>query len=221
MSGVTVVTSASVDPVSNNDVKIALRIPTSDSTHDTLVATCRGVATEVVQRYLGRSLTNQTLKLSLDSVPYENDGDFPITEGLSTGAYMTRIARHIYLPQPPLVSVTHIKTFNDSDTATTIATSKYYVDTSTDAGRVVLRTGETWGEMLRVANSMEITYVAGYGTSSGVVPMAIRQAIISMAVNYFENPEPILKGEGSSPVSGVIQSLLRPYNVRRFGIGFS
>ena len=220
MSGVTVVTSASVDPVSDNDVKTALRIPTSDSTHDTLIATCRGVATEIVQKYLGRSITNQTLKLSLDALPYENE-NIPISEGMSTGPYMSYISRAIYLPQPPLVSVTHIKTFNDSDTATTLSTSVYYVDSSTDVGRVVLRRGEVWGEMLRVANSMEITYVAGYGTSSGVVPMAIRQAIISMAVNMFENPEAIIKGETATRVSGVLETLLRPYAVRRFGIGFS
>ena len=75
--------------------------------------------------------------------------------------------------------------------------------------------------MLRVANSMEITYVAGYGSSSGDVPIAIRQAIITMAVNIFENPEPIIKGESATRVSGVLESLLRPYKVRRFGIGFS
>jgi len=220
MSGITIVTPASVDPVSNNDVKIALRIPTSDSTHDTLIGTVRGVATEIVQNYLGRSLTNQTLKLSLDSLPYEDD-NLPAYEGIVTAPYMTRIARSINLPQPPIISVTSVKTFNDSDTATTISASKYYVDASTDAGRVVLRTGQVWGEMLRVANSMEITYVAGYGTSSGVVPLGIRQAIISLSVFYFENPEAVVKGETANPVSGAIQSLLRPYAVRRFGIGFS
>lgn len=221
MSGVTVVTPASADPIEDNEIKRALRIPTSDSTHDNLISTARTTAIQTVESYLGRSLINRTLKLSLDALPYEDDGDFPISEGLSVAPYMSRIARNIYLPRPPLVSVTHIKTFDDSDTATTIATSKYYVDASTDAGRVVLRTGQVWGSMLRVANSMEITYVAGYGSASGNVPIAIRQAIISMAVNYFENPEPILKGEGSSPVSGIIQSLLRPYTVRRFGIGYS
>ena len=220
MSGVTVVTPASAEPIEDNEVKRALRIPTSDSTHDNLISTARATATQIIEDYLGRSLINRTLKLSLDALPYEDD-NLPNVEGLVTAPYMTKIARNIYLPQPPLVSVTHIKTFNDSDTATTLSTSVYYVDTASDIGRVVLRTGQVWGEMLRVANSIEITYVAGYGSASGNVPIAIRQAIISLAVHYFENPEPIIKGETANPVSGVLHSLLRPFAVRRFGIGFS
>tara|TARA_Y100000114_G_scaffold129205_1_gene126525 strand:+ start:49 stop:711 length:663 start_codon:yes stop_codon:yes gene_type:complete len=220
MSGVTVVTPASANPIEDNEVKRALRIATSDSTHDNLISTARSTATAIVAEYLGRSLINQTLKLSLDALPYENE-NIPIQEGVSVGPYMSYIARAIHLPKPPLQSVTHIKTFNDSDTATTLATSVYYVDTNSEIGRAVLRRGEVWGEMLRVANSMEITYVAGYGSASGDVPIAIRQAIITMAVNIFENPEPIIKGESATRVSGVLESLLRPYKVRRFGIGFS
>ena len=220
MSGVTVVTPASANPIEDNEVKRALRIATSDSTHDNLISTARSTATAIVAEYLGRSLINQTLKLSLDALPYENE-NIPIQEGVSVGPYMSYIARAIHLPKPPLQSVTHIKTFNDSDTATTLATSVYYVDTNSEIGRAVLRRGEVWGEMLRVANSMEITYVAGYGSASGDVPIAIRQAIITMAVNIFENPEPIIKGETATRVSGVLESLLRPYVVRRFGIGFS
>ena len=220
MSGVTVVTPASANPIEDNEVKRALRIATNDSTHDNLIGTARSTATQIVEKYLGRSLINQTLKLSLDALPYE-DSNIPIQEGVSVGPYMSYISRSIYLPQPPLVSVTHIKTFNDSDTATTLSTGVYYVDTASDIGRVVLRRGEVWGEMLRVANSMEITYVGGYGSASGNVPIAIRQAIITMAVNIFENPEPIIKGESATRVSGVLESLLRPFVVRRFGIGFS
>ena len=220
MSGVTVVTPASANPIEDNEVKRALRIPTSDSTHDNLISTARSTATQIVEEYLGRSLINRTLKLSLDALPYEDD-NLPNVEGLVTGAYMTKVARNIYLPNPPLVSVTHVKTFDDSDNATTLSSSVYYVDTASNIGRIVLRTGQVWGSMLRVANSIEITYVAGYGASSGNVPIAIRQAIITMAVNYFENPEPIAKGENTNVVSGILESLLRPFAVRRFGIGFS
>tara|TARA_R100000654_G_scaffold66676_4_gene95006 strand:+ start:1908 stop:2570 length:663 start_codon:yes stop_codon:yes gene_type:complete len=220
MSGVTVVTGPSAQPVEDNEIKRALRIATDDSTHNNLIGTARSTATAIVSEYLGRSLINQTLKLSLDALPYENE-NIPIQEGVSVGPYMSFISRAIHLPKPPLQSVTHIKTFNDSDTATTLATSVYYVDTNSEIGRAVLRRGEVWGEMLRVANSMEITYVAGYGSASGDVPIAIRQAIITMAVNIFENPEPIIKGETATRVSGVLESLLRPYVVRRFGIGFS
>ena len=129
MSGVTVVTPASANPIEDNEIKRALRIATNDSTHDNLISTARSTATQIVEEYLGRSLINRTLKLSLDALPYEDD-NIPIQEGVSVGPYMSYISRSIYLPQPPLVSVTHIKTFNDSDTATTLSTGVYYVDTA-------------------------------------------------------------------------------------------
>ena len=66
------------------------------------------------------------------------------------------------------------------------------------AGRVVLRTGETWDDMLRVANAIEITYVAGFGSIATSVPAGIRQGIIVLASHFFENPEMTIKGENVS-----------------------
>ena len=225
MSGLTTVTAYTALPVTDNDVKIALRIPTSDSTHDTLIGTCRSAATKIVMELTQRTLTQETLKLGLDAYPYGygfyDDNSLPNTEGLTVGPYMQRIGNAIYLPRPPVTSVTHVKTYDDDDTATTLASSKYYVDLQSPIPRVVLRTGETWDNLLRVANAIEVTYVAGYGTAASDVPQPLKTAITSLAVHYFENPEPLLKGESATRVSGVIESLLRPYRVSRFGIGFS
>ena len=207
MSGLTTVTAYTALPVTDNDVKIALRIPTSDSTHDTLIGTCRSAATKIVMELTQRTLTQETLKLGLDAYPYGygfyDDNSLPNTEGLT------------------VTSVTHVKTYDDDDTATTVASSKYYVDLQSPIPRVILRTGETWDNLLRVANAIEVTYVAGYGTAASDVPQPLKTAITSLAVHYFENPEPLLKGESATRVSGVIESLLRPYRVSRFGIGFS
>tara|TARA_R110002033_G_scaffold13462_1_gene40130 strand:+ start:464 stop:1138 length:675 start_codon:yes stop_codon:yes gene_type:complete len=224
MSGLTTTTSYTTDVVSTNEVKSALRIPDSDSTHNTLIGTCRDVATKVVMEMLQRTLTKETLKLGLDAYPYgygSADDSLPYTEGITVGPYMNRIGNAIYLPRPPLISVTHVKTFDDSNNATTVAASTYYVDSQSPIPRIILRTGQTWDNLLRVANAIEVTYEAGYGTAASTVPTPIKQAITVMAVNYFENPEPILKGESTSNVSGLISSLLRPYKVTRFGIGFS
>jgi len=220
MSGVTVETVRTVDPVSSTEVKLALRIPTSDTTHDDLIGDVLQAATETVQNYLQRTLTKETLKLSLDAIPYQDDM-LPQVEGLTTGPYLTRVARSVTLPRPPLTSVTSVKTYTDDDTATTMASSTYYVDTASEIGRVVLRTGSTWGSMLRVANALEVVYIAGYGTAATDVPKPIRQAITNLAVNYFENPEPQIKGETSTIVSGILHSNLRPYRVSRFGIGYN
>ena len=123
------------------------------------------------------------------------------------------------MPFSPLVSVTHVKTFDDSDNATTMASSRYFVDTASDYGRVVLRTGETWDDMLRVANAIEITYVAGYGSVATSVPAGIRQGIIVLASHFFENPEMVIKGQNISVIPTLVNSLWKPFRNIRFGVG--
>tara|TARA_R100001377_G_scaffold61786_1_gene37750 strand:+ start:84 stop:749 length:666 start_codon:yes stop_codon:yes gene_type:complete len=221
MSGLSTVTAYSTDPVTSSDVKIALRIPTGDSTHNTLITSCINAATKIIMENTQRTLTQETLKLGLDALPYNETASYPYSEGLTVAPFMSKIGRALYLPRPPLISITHVKTFDDSDNSTTLAASTYYIDKQNPIPRVILRTGQTWDNLLRVANAIEVTYVAGYGTNAGTVPAPLKQAITVLAVNYFENPEPILKGESTSIVSGLIESLIRPYKVTRFGIGFS
>ena len=219
MSGVTVNTAETADLISINEIKNQLRIANTDSTHDTMLAVCQSAATEMAKNYLQRSLINRTLTLFLDNVPYADD-IFPDVEGITTGPYLTYRKREIKLPFSPLGSVSHVKTYDDDDTATTLAASKYYVDTAGDMGRVVLRTGETWPDMLRVANALEIKYVAGYGANSGTVPDPIRQGALIMAAHLFENPDMVVKGEGVAMVPSLVSACWNPYRIARFGVGY-
>ncbi len=218
MSGVTIVTGESVDVVTTAQIKSNLRISSSDSTHDTQIEICRDASISVAKEYLQKSLMQRTLKLSLDNIPF-SDSVLPNTEGITTGPFLEYRQRSVNLPFSPLVSVTHVKTFDDSDNATTMASSRYFVDTASDYGRVVLRTGETWDDMLRVANAIEITYVAGYGSVATSVPAGIRQGIIVLASHFFENPEMVIKGQNISVIPTLVNSLWKPFRNIRFGVG--
>jgi len=219
MSGVTVHTAETADLISLTEIKAQLRIASSDSTHNTILGVCQSAATEIAKNYLQRSLINRTLILFLDNIPYADDV-LPDTEGITTGPYLTYRKREVRLPFSPLVSVSHVKTYDDDDTASTLATSKYYVDTAGDMGRVVLRTGETWPDMLRVANALEIKYVAGYGGAASSVPDAIRQGALVMAAHLFENPDLVVKGEGVAIVPSLVAACWNPYRISRFGVGY-
>ena len=218
MSGVTIVTGESVDVVTTAQIKSNLRISSSDSTHDTQIEICRDASISVAKEYLQKSLMQRTLKLSLDNIPF-SDSVLPNTEGITTGPFLEYRQRSVNLPFSPLVSVTHVKTFDDSDNATTMASSRYFVDTASDYGRVVLRTGETWDDMLRVANAIEITYVAGYGSVATSVPAGIRQGIIVLASHFFENPEMVIKSQNISVIPTLVNSLWKPFRNIRFGVG--
>ena len=219
MSGVTVVTAESADLISVTDIKRQLRINTSDSTHDTILAVMRDAAIETAKQYLNRSLVNRTLKLSLDTVPYQEDV-LPNREGITTGPYLTNRKREVSLPFSPLVSVSSVKTYDDDDTATTMATSKYYVDTSSAIGPVILRTGETRPDMLRVGNALEITYVAGYGVAATDTPTSIRQGALILAAHLFENPDLVVRGEGVTQIPSLVNACWNPHRMTRFGVGF-
>ena len=218
MSGVTIVTGESVDVVTTAQIKSNLRISSSDSTHDTQIEICRDASISVAKEYLQKSLMQRTLKLSLDNIPF-SDSVLPNTEGITTGPFLEYRQRSVNLPFSPLVSVTHVKTFDDSDNASTMASSRYCVDTASDYGRVVLRTGETRDDMLRVANAIEITYVAGYGSVATSVPAGIRQGIIVLASHFFENPEMVIKGQNISVIPTLVNSLWKPFRNIRFGVG--
>jgi hypothetical protein len=218
MAGVTVVTPESTDLISTTEVKTQLRIATSDSTHDTLIGVCTTAAIGIAKEYLQKSFINRTLKLSLDQIPFA-DNTLPNKEGITVGPFLQYRKSSVTLPYSPLVSVTSVITYDDSDNATTMASSRYYVDTSSDYGRVLLRTGETWDDMLRVANAIEITYVAGYGTATSSVPVAIRQGAIIMASHFFENPDLAIKGESVGEIPSLVNALWKPYRAMRFGVG--
>ena len=54
---------------------------------------------------------------------------------------MTFHKRYISLPRPPLVSVTHLKTFDEDNTETTFASSKYHIDSARNPARIVFERG--------------------------------------------------------------------------------
>ncbi len=218
MAGVTVVTGETVEVVTTAQIKSNLRIASDDTTHDTQIGICKDVSIDIAKEFLQKSLMNRTLKLSLDNIPF-SDSILPNTEGITTGPFLEYRQRSVNLPFSPLVSVSSVKTFDDSDNETTMASSRYYVDTSSDYGRVVLRTGETWDDMLRVANAIEITYVAGFGSVATSVPAGIRQGIIVLASHFFENPEMTIKGENVSTIPSLVNALWKPHRNMRYGIG--
>ena len=89
-----------------------------------------------------------------------------------------------------------------------MAASRYYVDLAREPSRVVLRTGETFPTALRVANAIEITYVAGYA-SAAAVPEAIKTAIKQYVAYLYEHRGDMYEAKGSVPAS--LGRILQPY----------
>lgn len=159
-----VVTPASGDPVSLSEAALHCRVDTTTD-HPTLQANIRA-ATKAAENYLGRPILTRTYRQFFDAWPC---GDV------------------LELRRSPLVSVTHVKTYDDADTATTFASSNYFVDTVSQPGRIVLRSAASWPTADRVANPIEVEYKAGYGTDPASVPADIRQAVLMLTANLYEH----------------------------------
>jgi uncharacterized phiE125 gp8 family phage protein len=209
MAGITV-TSAETDyAFTIAEVKDYLKISGSDD--DTTLTMLQIAAHNWAKNFTQRSITTQTLKLSIDAV-YQPD--IVIQEGTYIGIDQDINRRSIILPQSPVASISNVKYYADDDTETTFASSKYYLDNASVPAKFVLRQGENYPTGLRVANALEITYVAGYGATSAV-PKDIKLACLNYAAYVFEHRGDALDGKSVMvPPSAV--ALLRPYVIHQF-----
>tara|TARA_R100000655_G_scaffold77938_1_gene117273 strand:- start:11279 stop:11935 length:657 start_codon:yes stop_codon:yes gene_type:complete len=205
MAGLTVSVAPTAEPVTRAEAKTFLRIDHSND--DTLIDQLVQASREFVEEYTGRAIMSQTLVLTLDAFDELAD---PLWEGTKTGPYKNYYKNYVTLAKAPVRSVTTVKTYDDDDTATTMASTKYYVDITREPARVVLRTGETFPTALRVANAIEVTYVAGYA-SSGAVPQAIKTAILQYVSYLYEHRGDMYEAKASVPSS--LGKILQPYVV--------
>lgn len=161
------------DPISLTEAALHCRVDTTVD-HPALQAMIRA-AVKTAEQYLGRPILTQTFRQFFDEWP---------------------CVGYLELARSPLVSVTHVKTYDDADAATTFASSNYFVDTVSQPGRIVLRSAASWPDFDRVANPIEVEYRAGFGTSPADVPSDIKQALLMLVANMYEN-----RGEASGSIA--------------------
>jgi len=207
MAGLQVHTAETAYAVTQAEIKAWNKIDSSDD--DTVVALIERAVHNWAKEYTARSLTTVTYQLFIDSL---YDVDIPIQEGSYVGIDQHINRRSILLPNSPVASVTHIKSYDDDDTATTFASSKYYLDNVSVPARIVLRQGESYPTALRVANGLEIQYVAGYGATTAV-PYDIKSACLAYSAYLFEHRGDLLDGKRVLAPTSATQ-LLQSYKIK-------
>lgn len=211
MSGLTITTAPQNEPLDAAETISYLRIDSGVDT--TLIDNLIQAARFWVEDYTNRTLLTTVFTLSLDAI---GEVDTPLKEGFHTGYSDTPRVNYIELPRSPVQSVTSIISYADDNTATTLATSNYYVDTVRVPARVVLRDGGTWPTDLRNANGIEVLYTAGYGDSRASIPEPIRLAMLEYIAHLYEH-----RGDDEGRALNappLIRSLLQPYIIMRYGV---
>ena len=212
MSGLEVKTEPTQEPVTLQEVKEYLRV--EDSTDERNIRPLIETARRFSEEHLGRALVSTTYTQYYDC--YDDMSD-PLWEGTRTGPYINYYKNYLVLGKGPVSSVTHVKTYDDDDTATTMASSKYYVDKAREPSRIVLRTGETFPTSLRVANGIEVEYVAGY-SSIYSIPEPIRMGILQHIAHLYEHRGDMYEAKNAYPP--MLRSLYSPYVIHK-GLGSS
>ena len=213
MSGIQVVTEPTQEPLSLQEVKDYLRV--EDNTDERTLRPLIETARRWCEEHINRSLLQTTYRQFLDSVAE----DYPLQEGMTTGPDLNFYRNYICLSKSPVVSVTHIKTYDDDDTATTMSATKYYLDNAREPARIVLRNGETFPTALRVANAIEIEYVAGYGSISQI-PEPIKVGMLQHIAFMYEQRGDMGDYLNARTFPPMVKGLYAPYVIHG-GLGSS
>ena len=202
-------------PVSLNEIKAGLRIESDIVADDAMLMAFLRTAVDECENNTKLALITQTWTIFRDAWPYKSTMDDGLWEGVREGAFMQELGHDVDLPKAPLQSITHVKTYDDADTATTWSSSSYYVDTASKPGRLVARLGQTFPAPTRTANGIEIQFVAGYGDTGNDVPQAIRDGLIQYVKALYDCDGDEGGAKACAP-GRVAFSLWRPYRILKF-----
>lgn len=106
--------------------------------------------------------------------------------------YLDEFENSMELPLPVLQSVSSVR-YRDSDGDwQTLATTIYGVIATEFFGRIYLKLDQVWPTLYEEPNSVEITFVCGWGTGSDVLTKAynIRKILKLLGGHFYFNPTP-------------------------------
>lgn len=160
-----------------------------------LIATARVKLEELT----GRAFIEQTRTFKIDQFP---SGDEPI-----------------YLPRPPLISVTSISYVDENGASQTLTvTTDYKVDSTSEPARIVPAYGVSWPSTRSEIDAVTIVAKCGYGAPASAMPKTLKLAVKLLAAYWYERrtAAEYLQGASIMEIPMGIKSLVGPYRVGRF-----
>jgi uncharacterized phiE125 gp8 family phage protein len=211
-------TGPASEPISLSELKSHARIDQTDD--DELLSGLIVAARQWAERTTARGFIDQTWQLWIDMPLFDTNG---CQDGFFEGAIQAALDQAIFLPRSPLLSVSSINVFSEDNSSTIWDQRNYYVDTSHEPGRLVLRSGAAWPTPSRQANGLMVEYRVGYGADASFVPEPIKLAIKQLALHWYSHRgEELMPGTANADISSrygainvplLIQALLNPYRV--------
>jgi uncharacterized phiE125 gp8 family phage protein len=191
-------------PVSVSEAKEHLRI-VDFTDDDTYIGVLIDAAVQWCEDYCDRTFADKAYTVAFD--------DFP--------------ALRVELPRPPIrlnatatsatVTVTYVDTGGATQTITwsQSGTQQFRVDRDHVPGLIYPLYLEDWPSVRLDDKSVQITYLAGYGSVAAVPPQA-KHAIKLLIGHWYANREAVLVGSISKELEFAVQALLSPLRWKQY-----
>lgn len=184
------------EPVSLTEAKNHLRVEDYGSPpehpDDDLITEMIVAAREYVETHLNRAVMPQTVVASADL-----------------------FRDNMKLPFGGVSAITSIEYLDGDGANQTVTSTVYGLDDYAKPAVVYRKDGQEWPYALAQRNSVRITYEAGYAGSPPDVPKRIKQAMLLLIGDMYENREAKIIGV-SSTVNETVEMLLYP--LRELGL---
>lgn len=184
--GLSVTVQPGVEPVSVAQAKRHLNVDHSED--DTYISTVIEAARQWCEQRTRRAFITQTQALTLQRFPISG---FPIC-----------------LPNPPLISITSVSYIDTDEVVQTWDASNYSARVDSLPGELRPGYNVLYPNAINTYNAVTVTFTCGYGTSGSDVPAFIRQAILILIAEMYENRENSVVGTTTSPAGITVERLL-------------
>lgn len=206
-----------IEPLALSDAKQYLRVDITDD--DNLITGLITSARRAVETRLRQALITQTWVLYLDSFPsaggYYNRAIreiWPSLGGLPSGlgfypGLIPNSTGVIDIPRPPLQSITSVQYYDFSNTLQTVDPTLYNVSLGVISPRIQPQYSHVWPISRPTIDSVQITFVAGYGSAAANVPQPIITAMMMLVAHWYEHRE-VVTAEPFLSIPDVVDLLL-------------
>lgn len=130
--------------------------------HDAELCQVVEAYTRDAEHETGRAFVEQTYRLTLDAFPEE-----------------------IRLDKPPILTVVHVKFFDQAGVQRTLDPQDYLLDSESEPGWLVPAPDRAWPATQNRINAVEVVYTCGYSADDTLVPANAKRYILGKVSEEF------------------------------------
>lgn len=182
-------TAPASEPITLDELKAHLRV--SNTADDAWLTAAIVASRYACEDYTGCAFIQRTFRQLMDqpSGPGYSSRENEWWDGVRQGPISVLTAAMVEIITRPVVSVEQVLVWDDYDVSTTVASTVYFLTNSDkyQPARLILRRGQTWPVVLRVADGFQIDFTAGFAATAAGLPADLVMGIKMAAAYMYTN----------------------------------